>query len=102
MHQRPEDEQDGRDPTKFLISRFDMVLDGEQVIPWEAWGFWGEWHWSPAGIKITGSPQVFELRAGEHTMQVRPKTRESVVAGIVISDDPTYWPVEGMKQPATR
>ena len=102
MHQRPADEHDGQDPTQFLISHFDLVLDGKRVIPWEAWGFWGEWHWSPAGAKITGSPQVFELGAGEHTLQVRPRTPKSVLAGIVISDDPTYWPVEGMKQPATR
>jgi hypothetical protein len=98
MQERPQNEDVGRDPTRLLIPHFDLILDGDLAIPWEAWGLWGQWHWSPAGTMVTGSPQVFELSAGEHVLQVRPRTPRSPVAGIVITDDPSWWPVQGMAQ----
>jgi hypothetical protein len=47
---------------------------------------------------VTGSPQGFELDVGEHVLQVCPRTARSPIAGIAITDDPSWWPVQGMAQ----
>lgn len=94
---RPEDQSKGRGPGKF-IPQFELSIDDGPAIEWQAWGFWGEWHWSPAGRMVTGSPELFQLEQGRHTLRLRPKTATSVVSAIVIADDPTWWPVEGMKK----
>ena len=58
---------------------------------------WGEWLYSPAGKKVTGSPEVFSLKAGKHTFRLVAKTPASQAAEIVITDDPTWSPVERMR-----
>jgi hypothetical protein len=47
---------------------------------------------------VTGSPQVVEPGAGEHLLKVRPRTARSPIAGIAITDDKSWWPVQGMAQ----
>ncbi|MHC4174546.1 MAG: hypothetical protein ACYTBX_04435 [Planctomycetota bacterium] len=47
---------------------------------------------------ITGSPQLFTLTVGEHTLRARTKTPTSSVAKLVVTDDPAWWPVEGMRK----
>jgi len=79
-------------------SIFDLFVDEQAPIRWRVYGQWDKWLWSPAGNMITGSPQLFTLTAGEHTLRVRTKTPTSTVAKIVITDDPVWWPVEGMKK----
>jgi len=94
---RPEDQSKGRGPRR-LIPQFELSIGDGPVIEWQAWGFWGEWHWSPAGRMVTGSPELFELEKGRHALRLKPKTAASVLSAIVITDDPTWWPVEGMRQ----
>jgi fibronectin type 3 domain-containing protein len=79
-------------------SIFDVFLDEQAPVTWRVYGQWDKWLWSPAGNMITGSPQLFTLTASEHTLRVRTKTPTSSLAKIVITDDPTWWPVEGMKK----
>jgi hypothetical protein len=79
-------------------SAFALAIDGQTKVPWDVWGQWDEWLWSPAGNMITGSPQIFSLKAGKHILQVRPRTPTSQIAEIVITDDPSWWPVEGMRK----
>jgi hypothetical protein len=78
-------------------SVFDLMI-GDQKITWRVWGPWNQLLWSPAGRMSTGSPEVFALKAGKHTLRVRPKTPTSQIAEIVITDDPSWWPVEGMRK----
>jgi hypothetical protein len=47
---------------------------------------------------VTGSAQVVALRAGTHSLRLRPRTATREVAEIVITDDPRWWPVEGMRK----
>jgi hypothetical protein len=47
----------------------------------------------------TGSPQVFALKAGKHRLGARARTPQSQVAEIVVTDDPTWWPVAFKKSP---
>ena len=93
----PEVESKGRNPGR-LISQFELSIDDGPAIEWQAWGFWGEWHWSPAGRMVTGSPELFELEKGHHTLCLKPKTATSIVSAITVTDDPTWWPVEGMRK----
>lgn len=79
-------------------SIFDLFVDEQAAISWRVYGQWDKWLWSPAGNMITGSPQLFTLAAGEHTLRVRTRTPTSTVAKIVITDDPAWWPVEGMRK----
>ena len=79
-------------------SIFDLVLDEQALITWRVYGQWDKWLWFPAGNMITGSPQLFTLTAGENTLRVHIKTPTSSLAKIVITDDPTWWPVEGMRK----
>jgi hypothetical protein len=79
-------------------SAFDLAIDDRMKIPWRVWGQWDRWLWSPAGNMITGSPQIFSLKAGKHILRVRPETPTSQIAEIVITDDPSWWPVEGMRK----
>jgi hypothetical protein len=67
-------------------------------VPWRVFGRWEQWTWSPAGSMITGSPELFALKAGKHTLRLRPRTESSQVAELVITDDPSWWPVEGMRK----
>lgn len=48
----------------------------------------------------TGSPETVHLSAGTHTLRLRPGNDRSHVAGIVITDDPTWWPVTGTRRGA--
>jgi len=77
---------------------FDLSIDDRLRTSWRVWGQWERWLWSPAGDMATGSPQLFALKAGRHTLRVRPRTPTSQIAEIVITDDPSWWPVEGMKR----
>jgi len=79
-------------------SVFDLFLDEQPKITWRVYGRWGQWLWSPAGSMITGSPELFTLNAGKHTLRVRTKTPTSRIAEIVVTDDPSWWPVEGMRK----
>ncbi len=90
-------------------SAFDLVVgpsgdprvgrpSGQLQIGWRVFGRWDEWTWSPAGGMITGSPEVFALQAGKYTLRLRPRTQHAQVAEIVITDDPSWWPVEGMRK----
>jgi hypothetical protein len=78
-------------------STFALALDDQPKIVWRAWGVWGKWLWSPAGDRVAGSPQVFALKAGTHTLRVLPQTPTAAVAELVVTDDPTWWPVEAMR-----
>lgn len=83
-------------------SAFDLFIDNQQAIPWRAWGRWGEWLWSPAGNKITGTPQIFRIAAGRHTLRAVAKSEAANTAEIVITDDPSWWPVAGMSVAPSR
>ena len=76
---------------------FDLILDGAVTIPWEALGMWNEWLWSPAGKTTAGTPELFKLAAGRHTLEAKPRTPASKVLGIVVTDNPAWWPVREMK-----
>jgi hypothetical protein len=58
---------------------------------------WGEWLWSPAGQTVDGTPECFFLSAGEHTVRLVPRTPRAKLLEIMITDDPSWWPVEEMK-----
>ncbi len=75
---------------------FDLYLDDRPSIPWRVFGQWDKWLWSPAGNRFTGTPQTVAIKTGKHTLRVAGKTRTSRVAEIVITDDPSWWPVTGM------
>ena len=79
-------------------SIFDLFLDEQAPVTWRVYGQWDKWLWSPAGNMTTGSPQLFTLTAGEHTLRVRTRTPTSSVAKIVVTDDPAWWPVKGMRK----
>lgn len=95
LHEKPEDETLGRTGKRF-ITKCELTIDDEAPIAWEGWGYWGDWHWSPAGRMVTGSPELFRLKAGKHTLRLRMDAGPSLIAGIVITDDPSWYPVEGM------
>ncbi len=76
---------------------FDVVIDDEVVGEWQVWGRWGQWLWSPMGKKVTGSPELFNLTRGRHTLALVAKTATAWLGDVVITDDPTWWPMEGFK-----
>jgi hypothetical protein len=75
---------------------FEFFIDDGAAIGCEVWGMWGEWPWSPVGAVYAGSPERFFLKAGEHVLRAEPRTPISQIADIVVTDDPTWWPVAGM------
>jgi len=84
---------------KEKASSFDLTIDAQPSIPWRAWGRWGQWLWSAAGNKATGTPQLFRIPAGKHTLQAVARSKTANAAEIVITDDPSWWPVTGMSTP---
>ena len=78
-------------------SAFELTIDGQPRIAWRAWGRWGQWLWSPAGNQVSGTPQIFRLAAGKHTLRAVAKSRTANAAEIVVTDDPSWWPVTGMR-----
>lgn len=102
IRERPKDEHVGRVRADTLDVYFDLCVDDDLEIQWTAWGYWGEWHWSPAGNLHTGTPEVFRLTAGTHTLCLKPGTPTALVAGLVVTDDSTWWPVEGMRSKRRR
>ncbi len=73
---------------------FDLVLDGKPIGNWQVRGLWQEWVWSAAGNRTAGSPQVFALQAGKHTLRLQPRTANAPIADIAITNDPTWWPAK--------
>ncbi len=78
---------------------FGVEVDGESLGTWQVWGRWGEWVWSPMGRKWTGSPELFEIGAGRHTLRLLPRTPTSRIADVVITNDPSWWPMVGFRGP---
>jgi len=76
---------------------FEVYIDDEKVGDWRVWGRWGEWIWSPMGRKWTGSPELFRIGAGRHTLRLVAQTPTAQVAQVVITDDPTWYPVTGFR-----
>ena len=85
VHQREQ-------PTAYTI-----VLDGEAVGEWKVYGRWGQWVWSPLGDKTSGSPTLFRLSQGNHDLRLIAHTPTSRVAEVVVTNDPTWWPLEGYR-----
>ncbi len=78
-------------------AEFDVLLDGEAIARWQVWGRWGEWLWSPMGKKVTGSPELFQIGAGRHTLRLVPRTPWARIADVVLTNDPAWWPVKGFR-----
>jgi len=76
---------------------FEVIIDDEAVGEWQVWGRWGRWLWSPMGRKVTGSPELFDLTQGRHTLRLVAKTPTARLGDVVITNDPTWWPMEGFK-----
>ena len=76
---------------------FRVKIDEEKEIFWKVYGVWRTWGWSPFGNKVAGSPELFHLKAGRHSIRLDPQTDSSSVSRIVITDNPSYWPVTDMK-----
>jgi len=56
---------------------------------------------SPVGIRRTEffgwtTPQRFDIKAGKHTIKLISGSDKANVAQIMITDDPSWDPVEGM------
>ena len=78
-------------------SIFNIDLDNGSIITRERTrGPWNEWNWTPAGNKPTGTPQRFNLKAGRHTINLNSASDKANVAQVMITDDPSWYPVEGM------
>ncbi|MCX8038802.1 MAG: fibronectin type III domain-containing protein [Candidatus Sumerlaeia bacterium] len=73
---------------------FNLALDGKPVGTWQVRGQWQQWVWSAVGNRTAGSPQTFQLSAGKHTLRLQPQKANAPVAAIVITNDPTWWPVK--------
>ncbi len=65
-------------------------------------GPWTAWNWSPAGSQVTGSPQRFSIKAGSHVLRLGARSDSANFAQVMISDDPSWDPIEGMSQFANR
>jgi len=76
---------------------FEVLLDGALLATWQVWGRWGEWVWSPVGRHVTGSPEVFEIAPGRHTLRIVPRTPTARLAEVVLTNDPTWWPMTGFR-----
>lgn len=67
-----------------------FTLDGEAKISFRAWGPWGEWGWSPAGIKSTGTPQLIALKRGKHTLSMDSASRGAEIQEICVTNNPLF------------
>lgn len=79
-------------------SSFDVVIDNKKKRGWQAFGPWGEWSWSAIGTMKTGTPELIQLKAGRHTLRLKSRTKTARFAELVITDDPSFMPVEGMSR----
>ncbi|MBN2632733.1 MAG: hypothetical protein JXR66_04190 [Bacteroidales bacterium] len=76
---------------------FSVDIDGKITTTWKPFGMYGTWKLSPVGEKHSGTPELFFLERGSHTLKVVPENRDSYVSGFVISNDPSFSPVDEMK-----
>ena len=74
-------------------SLFDVLIDDQKVGQWQVWGRWGQWSWSALGSHVAGSPELFDLTEGRHSLTLVPRTATSAVAQVVVTNDPTWWPL---------
>ena len=78
-------------------SIFNISIDGNAIATQVVTrGPWDTWNWSPAGNMATGTPQRFEIKAGKHTIHFKPGSDKSNVAQVMITNNPSWDPVEGM------
>jgi hypothetical protein len=67
-----------------------FTLDDGTEIPFRAWGPWSKWGWSPAGVKSTGTPQLFALDRGKHTLRMDSASRGAEMQEIRVTNDPLF------------
>jgi len=79
------------------MPQFNAEIDGNIKSAWKPFGMYGTWKLSPIGIKNSGTPELFYLTKGRHTLKILPENTDSFVSGFVISNDPSYSPVDEMK-----
>ncbi|HPF03650.1 MAG TPA: DUF6250 domain-containing protein [Bacteroidales bacterium] len=76
---------------------FTVFIDDEITTSWKPFGMYGTWKLSPVGGKHCGTPEHYYLARGSHIMKVVPENRDSYAGGFVISNDPSFSPVDEMK-----
>jgi len=76
---------------------FDVVIDDSIQTTWEVYGMYNTWKWSPLGRKTSGSPEQFRLEAGKHTLKLSEKLSKGWSGDMVITNDPSFFPVTEMK-----
>jgi len=67
-----------------------LYLDGGDAMSGRIWGPWDKWGWSQLGGRSTGTPRLFELKAGRHTLRVKPGTDKVTLAELVITGDSAF------------
>ncbi len=77
------------------IQEFDFQLNGKSSV-WNHFGIYNAIKWSPLGDKTTGTPELFYLEKGINTIKVISKG-QGIIGNLLLSDDPSFWPVEEMK-----
>ena len=78
-------------------SIFSISIDEDAITTRvKTFGPWDAWNWSPAGARVAGTPQRFDLNKGKHLIRFTSGTISSNIAQVMITTDPSWDPVEGM------
>lgn len=74
-----------------------VTIDHIIQTEWKIFGLYNTWQWSPMGIKTSGSAEEFYLRKGAHTLSISSDSGPLMIGDVILTNDPTYWPVKEMK-----
>ena len=76
---------------------YQIEIDNGQIFKAQVFGLYNFVNWVQAGHIVAGSPQVFSFKKGKHSITFKLTEGKAPVGEVVITNDPSWWPVNSMK-----
>lgn len=83
--------------TRNINDYYKMRVDELVVEPVKIFGLFDFVNWVQAGNIIAGTPQLFNLKKGKHSLSFELTDGNAPIGNVVITDNPSWWPINTMK-----